>query len=85
MKISIKFPLVVAVCFGLLGPAPDSKAQSNAAPKKLLVVTITKGYRHASIPTGEKVVGELAQKDGSFTVDFVRTDEEMKTKMAPDA
>src|SRR6266853_6646508 len=52
-----------------------------AAPKKLLVVTVTKGFRHSSIPTAEKVLAELGQESGAFTVDYVRTDEEMAQKM----
>src|SRR5256885_15132442 len=52
-----------------------------AAPKKVLVVTVTKGFRHSSIPTAEKVLGELAKKSGAFEVDYVRTDEEMAQKM----
>src|SRR6266853_1457874 len=56
-----------------------------AAPKKLLVVTVTKGFRHSSIPTAEKVLGELAQKSGAFTVDYVRTDEDMAQKMTAEA
>src|SRR2546430_2507088 len=52
-----------------------------ATPKKVLVVTVTHGFRHSSIPTAEKVLGELAQKSGAFTVDYVRTDEEMAQKM----
>jgi type 1 glutamine amidotransferase len=51
------------------------------AQKKLLVVTVTKGFRHSSIPTAEKILGELAQKDGSFTVDYVRNDQEMAERM----
>src|SRR5210317_843946 len=51
------------------------------SPKKLLVVTVTKGFRHSSIPTAEKVLGELADKSEAFTVDYVRTDEEMAAKM----
>jgi type 1 glutamine amidotransferase len=54
---------------------------AGAAPKKVLVVTVTKGFRHSSIPTAEKVLGELAQKSGAFTVDYVRTDAEMAEKM----
>ena len=41
-----------------------------AAPKKLLVVTVTKGFRHSSIPTAEKVIGELAYRTGEFVVDY---------------
>src|SRR6266478_4332227 len=67
---------VMAVCgtFAFVSPG-------LAAPKTLLVVTVTKGFRHSSIPTAEKVLGELAQKSGAFTVDYVRTDEEMAQKM----
>lgn len=56
-----------------------------AAPKKVLVVTVTKGFRHSSIPTAEKVLGELAQKDGSFLVDYARTDDDLKSRMAMSA
>src|SRR5437660_10415946 len=54
-----------------------------ATPKQLLVVTVTKGFRHSSIPTAEKVLGELGQKSGAITVDYVRTDEDMAQKMTP--
>jgi hypothetical protein len=58
--------LLVTAC--LLGTALPARA----APKKLLVVTVTKGFRHSSIETAEKVLGELAQKSGAFTVDYAR-------------
>lgn len=45
------------------------------APKKLLVVTTTAGFRHSSIPTAEKVLKELAEKTGAFTLDFVQQPE----------
>jgi len=44
---------------------------AQAAPKKLLVVTTTTGFRHASIPTLKKMLSELSQQSGEFTVDFV--------------
>lgn len=43
----------------------------SAAPKKLLVVTTTTGFRHSSIPTLEKVIQQLGEQSGSYTVDFV--------------
>jgi type 1 glutamine amidotransferase len=43
----------------------------QAAPKKLLVVTTTTGFRHSSIPTAEKILAQLAHDSGEFTVDFV--------------
>lgn len=54
----------------------------SAKPKKLLVVTVTKGFRHQSIPVAEKVLQGLsdASKE-AFTVDYARTDEELAAKM----
>ena len=43
----------------------------HAAPKKLLVVTTTTGFRHSSIPTAEKILAQLAHDSGEFTVEFV--------------
>ncbi|HET7625504.1 MAG TPA: ThuA domain-containing protein [Verrucomicrobiae bacterium] len=48
-----------------------SVSASQAAPKKLLVVTTTTGYRHSSIPTAEKILSQLATSSGEFTLDFV--------------
>jgi type 1 glutamine amidotransferase len=43
----------------------------QAAPKKLLVVTTTTGFRHSSIPTAERILEQLGKDSGEFTVDFV--------------
>lgn len=43
----------------------------SAAPKKLLVVTTTTGFRHSSIPNLEKVIQQLGEQSGTFTVDYV--------------
>src|SRR6266404_6464508 len=72
--------LLIAVCATFVFVSADS-----AAPKNVLVVTVTKGFRHSSIPTAEKVLGELAQKSGAFTVDYVRTDDDMAQKMTAEA
>jgi type 1 glutamine amidotransferase len=52
-----------------------------AESKRVLVVTVTKGFRHGSIPTAIKVLGDLAQSSGAFTVDYVSNDKEMAMKM----
>jgi uncharacterized protein len=64
---------IVLVASALLCPIDASRAATQ--PKKLLVVTVTTGFRHSSIETAEKVIEELAQKSGVFTVDFVRQPE----------
>ena len=47
---------------------------AEAAPKKVLVVTTTMGFRHSSIPTAEKVIAQLASESGAFTVDYARVE-----------
>src|ERR1051326_3198359 len=58
---------------------------AQGAPRKVLVVTVTKGFRHSSIATAEKVLADLGKKSGAFEVDYVRNDEEMAEKMTPAA
>lgn len=44
-----------------------------AEPKKVLVVTVTTGFRHSSIETAEKVLQKLADESKAFTiVDFAQ-------------
>jgi type 1 glutamine amidotransferase len=42
-----------------------------AAPKKVLVVSTTTGFRHSSIPTMNKVIGQLGERSKAFTVDYL--------------
>lgn len=51
--------------------------------KRLLVVTVTKGFRHGdSIPVAEQTLADLGAKSGEFTVDYARTDEDLTQKMS---
>lgn len=59
----------------LLFAAALSVSSAFAEPKKLLVVTVTTGFRHSSIETAEKVLAELGTKSGAFTVDYVHQPE----------
>ena len=47
---------------------------AQAAPKRVLVVTVTKGFRHSSIPTAEKVLAQLAKDSAAFTVEYARVE-----------
>jgi uncharacterized protein len=62
--------LAASVLLSVFAAAP----QAQAAPKKVLVVTTTTGFRHSSIPTAEKVLAQLAQESGNFTVDYARVE-----------
>jgi uncharacterized protein len=75
----IEFLLASAVVCLLIATA------RAATPKKLLVVTVTKGFRHGSIPTAEKVLADVGKTSGAFTVDYARTEEEIAEKMTPAA
>lgn len=63
---------------------------ASAAPKRLLVVTATKGFRHSSIPTAERIIEMLGKSSGEFVVDYVRggpdgkDDAEVREKMSPE-
>lgn len=79
-RLSRRAVLAGGVLFTLLAAA----FPALAAPKKrLLVVTVTKGFRHAdSIPVAEQVIKDLGERSNSWTTDYVRSDEEMAQKMS---
>jgi len=68
----LTWPLLLGALL-LAGGLQHSSAQNNS-PKRVLVVTTTMGFRHSSIPTAEKVLGELAQQSGAFTVEYARVE-----------
>lgn len=55
----------------LLVLLPAVNVLAASASKKVLVVTVTTGFRHSCIPLSEKVLQQLATQSGQFTVDFV--------------
>lgn len=70
-----------ALCAGLTLSHRAASAQPAKAKKHLLVVTVTKGFRHGSIPVAEKTIESLGQSTGEWSTDFVRDDAEMQEKM----
>src|SRR5579859_5447493 len=81
MKKLSRWIAALSILFGCLSVGTIS-AQNTP---KILVVTVTKGFRHSSISTGEKVMADLAQKSRAFTVDYARNDQELAEKMTPAA
>lgn len=59
-------------------------ATTWAKPKHVLVVTVTKGFRHSSIPTAEKIIAALGQKSGSFTVELAAVEPTAPEFKGPD-
>lgn len=71
---------------GVMALAMASAAMAaDNSQKRILVVTHTNGFRHSSIPTAEKVLGEMASKSkGMFVVDYCRTQEDVKKMLVPE-
>lgn len=55
-----------------LACAQSATDMKPARPKRVLVVSVTAGFKHSAIPIGERILAELAQKSGAFSIDFVR-------------
>jgi len=60
----------ILLCSGLRSRAATE--MKKGPPKRVLVVSVTAGFKHAAIPTGDRILGELAGKSGAFTADFVQ-------------
>ena len=72
INLAVSGALLVAGLFtGALGTGSTASA---AAPKRVLVVTTTTGFRHSSIPTAEKILAQLAETSGAFTVEYARVE-----------
>jgi type 1 glutamine amidotransferase len=69
----VSFSRLLVLTTGCLSVLAMNMAAA-AAEKKVLIVTVTKGFRHSSIPTAEKVLAELGKKSGAFTVDYARVE-----------
>jgi len=65
-------------------PTEQQKMRTDADKKRVLIVTHTAGFRHTdSIEAGEKILAELAQQSGRFTVDYCRTADDVQKMLTP--
>jgi type 1 glutamine amidotransferase len=79
--------LVLCGAVVLLSTSAQAQRPGAAAraKKRLLVVSHTAGFRHeGAIRSFDKVIAELADKSGQFTVEYCRTAEEVKQMMSPE-
>ena len=68
MKVlSNTLPLAALALAGLAAPTPSSFA-ADASPKRVLVVTVTTGFRHSSIPTAERILQKISADSKAFTI-----------------
>jgi type 1 glutamine amidotransferase len=55
------------------------------APRHLLVVTYTAGFRHSSIPLAESTLRELGTATGLYDTAYCRTDSDVRAMLTPEA
>ncbi len=77
ISLRMKLALAFSLC-GILFSA-------SAAPKKILVVTVTTEFRHSSIPTAEKVLAQIAKESGAFTIVDYAQQPNIKVPQKPNA
>ena len=65
----LRWYLLVGLFFFGVG---NVRAAEQSEPARLLVVTVTKGFRHGSIETAEPVIEKLGREKGLFHADFLR-------------
>ncbi|MCF7668758.1 MAG: ThuA domain-containing protein [Verrucomicrobia bacterium] len=78
MKTTIIGKIIRPLVLGLL--ITGIAAAQAATPKNVLVVSVTKGFRHGVIPFGNKILGQIADKSDAFVVDYAKTDEQLAEK-----
>ena len=71
-----KFTLALAVC---------AVGVSAAEPKKVLVVSVTTGFRHSSIETAERILKQLGEESGVYTVVDMAQQPKVKIPQRPNA
>jgi uncharacterized protein len=72
--------LLIAITTLSIGGFTPVDGREAKKPKRILVVTVTKGFRHESIPVAERLIQKLADQSKAFEVDYARTDEELAQK-----
>ncbi|HEY8133024.1 MAG TPA: ThuA domain-containing protein [Thermoanaerobaculia bacterium] len=55
------------------------------ATDRVVVVTVTEGFRHDSIETAEMVIGDIGRRRLGFDVTFARDEAELATALSPEA
>ncbi|HVB40589.1 MAG TPA: ThuA domain-containing protein [Terriglobales bacterium] len=68
-KIGIAAAIAAGAVVLTLSPLPAvAQGAPSAHPKRILLVTTTVGFRHASVPLLERVIRQMAQETGEFTI-----------------
>lgn len=79
---------IAATLLFTCGSEPGAEPPADSPPSgkpRILVVTETEGFRHASIPVAEETLAAIARDDGDLEVAFARTAGDVRAMLAPSA
>ena len=74
---------LLVVCAAIVLAASSAHALVPLQKKHVLVISLTKGFKHSSIPLGEEIIKKLGDTTGLWDTDFARTDVDVVQKTAP--
>jgi len=75
LTIRLMWIAAVTLCVALVTGPAVAQAADTGKPARLLVVTVTTGFRHASINTAEPVLEQLGRERGLYHLDYLRMPE----------
>jgi len=75
---------VLASWMGVCGLGFLGTVTASAEPKKVLVVSVTEGFRHSSIEIGNQVIAQLAHDSGDFIVEVANINPNAPEFRGPD-
>ena len=67
--------IALVLSFAAIAGQGPARAADAGKPARLLVVTVTNGFRHSSINTAEPMLEELGRTSGLYHLDFLRMPE----------
>jgi hypothetical protein len=68
-----------------LAAAPSPSPSRSVSANRLLLVTVTKGFRHDSIVDLARLLTDIGAEGGLYILDRARTDDELRSKTSAEA
>ena len=72
--IQFQAALVAGALLSTFPGTTQAQPAPGGPPKKVLVVSVTEGFRHSNIPLSNKILADLGKSSGAFTVDIADVD-----------
>lgn len=75
--------VLAALTLAGCGSSRTPDAPTPIPSKRLLVVTYTAGFRHASIPAAETALADIGTRSGLYHTEFCRTEADVHARLTP--